>query len=195
MPGQTARRRGPDGDESLLTRAAPGGILLRRSTLGYSGLMGVDAAAMKRRSRTRTQEPTSVPRAAEGEADLMVVDTTWGEVQPLQCAPGVDTLGELELVHAMGDGAVLIDSRVPGSRAGITIPGAINIPHDKILASRARLDPARLSVFFCNGPQCPQSPAAVRALLETGYPASAMAYYRGGLHDWLTLAMPTEQVL
>ena len=172
----------------------PDGILLHRSPLRYAGTMGVEPAAIKRRARTRSQDPASVPRAAEGEADLVVVDTTWGEVQPLQCAPGVRTLGELELVHVLGDGAVLIDSRVPDSRAGITIPGAVNIPHDRILESSAQLDPSRLSVFFCNGPQCPQSPVAVRALLETGYPASALAYYRGGLHDWLTLAMPTEQV-
>lgn len=91
-------------------------------------------------------------------------------------------------------GAVLIDSRVPDSRSGVTIPGAVNIPHDRIIGFRDQLDLSRLSVFFCNGPQCPQSPAAIRALLETGYPASGLAYYRGGLHDWVTLAMPTEQI-
>ncbi len=135
-----------------------------------------------------------MPREVEGELDLVVVDTTWGELQPLQCAPGVATFGELELLDSLSGGAVLVDSRVPGSRAMITIPGAVNIPHDRILDFRDQLDPSRLSVFFCNGPQCPQSPAAVRALLETGYPASALAYYRGGLHDWVSLAMPTERV-
>lgn len=133
-----------------------------------------------------------MPRAAQDEPDLVVVDTTWGELQSLQCAPGVVTLGELELMDALKDGAALIDSRIPDSRSGVTIPGAVNIPHDRIIDSMDQLDPSRLSVFFCNGPQCPQSPAAVRALLEAGYPAGALAYYRGGLHDWLTLAMPTE---
>ncbi|WP_207767543.1 rhodanese-like domain-containing protein [Arthrobacter glacialis] len=141
----------------------------------------------------RSQDPASVPREVEGEPDLVSVDTTWGELQPLQCAPGVVTLGELELLDSLSVGAVLVDTRVPGSRAGITIPGAVNIPHDRILESKDQLDPSRMSVFFCNGPQCPQSPAAVRALLEAGYPASALAYYRGGMHDWVTLAMPTER--
>lgn len=135
-----------------------------------------------------------MPREVEGEPDLVVVDTTWGELQPLRCAPGVVTLGELELLEQISGGAVLIDSRVPDSRGGVTIPGAVNIPHDRILELRDQLDPSGLSVFFCNGPQCPQSPVAVRTLVETGYPASALAYYRGGLHDWLTLAMPTERV-
>ncbi|MHA7221207.1 rhodanese-like domain-containing protein [Arthrobacter sp. RHLT1-20] len=156
--------------------------------------MRVEPEEIKRMSRMRPQDPASVPREVQGEPDLVVVDTAWGELQPLQRAPGVVTLGELELLESITGGAVLVDSRVPGSRAGITIPGAVNLPHDRILEFRDQLNPSRLSVIFCNGPQCPQSPAAIRALLETGYPASALAYYRGGLHDWVTLAMPTEQL-
>jgi hypothetical protein len=31
-----------------------------------------------------------------------------------------------------------------------------------------------------------------RALLEAGYPAEAIRYsYRGGMHDWLPLGLPT----
>ena len=36
--------------------------------------------------------------------------------------------------------------------------------------------------------------ALLRSLLEAGYPARALAYYRGGMHDWVTLAMQTEQL-
>ena len=49
-----------------------------------------------------------------------------------------------------------------------------------------------VSILFCNGPQCPQSPDALRQLVEAGYPADRLAYYRGGLHDWVTLALPTQ---
>jgi rhodanese-related sulfurtransferase len=156
--------------------------------------MGNEPARIKRASRVRPQDPVSVPRPVEEEPDLVMVDTTWGQLQPLQCASGVVTVGELELVEQIRGGAALIDSRVPDSRGGISIPGAVNIPYDRIMERRNELDPSRLSVFFCNGPQCPQSPAAIRELLEAGYPASALAYYRGGLHDWVTLAMPTAQV-
>ena len=57
---------------------------------------------------------------------------------------------------------------------------------------RPELDPGRLSILFCNGPQCPQSPDAIRQLLQVGHPASGLAHYRGGMHDWVTLAMPTQ---
>jgi rhodanese-related sulfurtransferase len=101
-------------------------------------------------------------------------------------------VGELELLEKVGGGAVLVDTRVPDSRSGVTIPGAINIPHDAIEDRRDEFDPKRLTIVFCNGPQCRQSADAIRQLLESGYPASSLAYYRGGLHDWVTLAMPTE---
>ena len=147
---------------------------------------------MTRRERAREQDPRSVPWPVEGETDLVAVDTTGGELQPLVAAPGVRTVGELELVQLVEQGAVLVDCRTRGSFGGRTLPGSVLLPHDEIVERRGELDPARLSIVFCNGPQCPQSPDAVRRLLEAGYPATALAYYRGGLHDWVTMALPTE---
>jgi rhodanese-related sulfurtransferase len=147
---------------------------------------------MTRAERAREQDPRSVPWPVDGEADLVVVDTTWGELQPLQAAPGVRTLGEIELVQLVDQGAVLVDCRTRGSFGGRTLPGSVLVPHDEIVDRRGELDPGGLSILFCNGPQCPQSPDAIRRLLQAGYPAEALAYYRGGLHDWVTMALPTQ---
>jgi rhodanese-related sulfurtransferase len=147
---------------------------------------------MTRADRTRGQDPRSVPWPLEGEADLVAVDTTWGELQRLQAAPGVRTVGELELVDLVDQGAVLVDCRTRGSFGGRTLPGSVLLPHDEIVERRDELDPDGLSILFCNGPQCPQSPDAIHRLLTAGYPAEALAYYRGGLHDWVTMALPTE---
>lgn len=146
---------------------------------------------MARRTRTRTQDPRSVPWPVPGEPDVVALDTTWGRLQPMEAAPGVRTVGELELLEVVQQGARLVDSRVTGSLGGVTIPGAVNIPHDQTADRRGELDPGRVTVLFCNGPQCPQSPDALTALLRAGYPAAALAYYRGGMHDWVSLAMPT----
>ena len=145
-----------------------------------------------RAERSREQDPRSVPWPLDGERDVVAVDTTWGELQPLEAAPGVRTVGELELLALVDEGAVLVDSRTDGSFGGRTLPGAVSIPHDQALARLGELDRDGLSVLFCNGPQCPQSPDAIRQLLEAGFPASALAYYRGGLHDWVTLALPGQ---
>jgi len=147
---------------------------------------------MERQKRAREADPRSVPWRLEGEADLVVVDTTWGELQRLEAAPGVQTVGELELIELVEHGALVVDCRTAGSFGGLTIPGAANIPHTEMVERRSELDPHRISILFCNGPQCPQSPHALRELLEAGHPAHALAYYRGGMHDWVSLAMPTE---
>ncbi len=139
----------------------------------------------------RSERPVGVPWQVDGQPDLVTVDTTWGKLQPLRCTPDVVTVGELELLEKVRGGAALVDTRVPDSRSGVTIPGAVNIPHDAIEERRDEFDPDRLTIVFCNGPQCGQSADAIRQLLQTGYPASSLAYYRGGLHDWVTLAMPT----
>jgi rhodanese-related sulfurtransferase len=152
----------------------------------------MDQTAMSRRERGRQQPPRSVPWPVDGEPDVVAVDTTWGELQPLDAAPGVRTVGELELIELVGQGAVLVDCRTRGSFGGRTLPGSVLLPHDEIVQRRGELDPRHPAILFCNGPQCPQSPDAIRRLLDAGHPATALAYYRGGLHDWVTLALPTE---
>ena len=149
--------------------------------------------ALVRAARARDTDPQNVPHPA-GEPDLVIVDTTWGRLQPMQPVPGIPTVGELEIVDLVEKGAQLIDTRVPDSRSGITIAGAVNVPHDQVLARRSELPLDRVSILFCNGPQCPQTPDALRALAGSGYPLDRLAYYRGGLHDWVTLALPTQGV-
>lgn len=145
-------------------------------------------AQISRASRTRTESPQNLPRSS-GEADLVVVDTTWGEVQPLHPVPGVTTVGELELIELVAQGALLVDTRVPDSRSGHTLPGAVNVPHEEIVDRQSELG-SGISVLFCNGPQCPQTPDALRSLTEASFPAARLRYYRGGMHDWMTLGYP-----
>jgi rhodanese-related sulfurtransferase len=147
---------------------------------------------MTRAERTRGEAPRSVPWPLGDERDVVAADTTWGELQALHPVPGVRTLGELEVLELLAQGAILIDSRVPGSFGGLTIPGARNIPHDQALERRSELDPSEVNILFCNGPQCPQSPNALAELVAAGFPPEHLAYYRGGMHDWVSLAMPTQ---
>ena len=148
---------------------------------------------LTRTDRSRDRDPQNLPQPT-GEPDLVTVDTTWGELQPMQPVAGVRTVGELEIAELVKNGARLVDTRVPDSRSGRTLPGAVNVPHDQVLSHRDVLDPDRVSILFCNGPQCPQTPDALRALSDDGYPLEQLAYYRGGMHDWITLGMPTQAV-
>jgi rhodanese-related sulfurtransferase len=138
----------------------------------------------------RRAHPARVPRAVEGEAGLFVVDASWGVIQPISLAPGVRTVGELELIEHVRAGRPLVDCRLPEYVERGTIPGAVNIPHDEIAERIAELDPVEPTVVFCNGPQCTATARAIKALRAAGWPAERLLYYRGGIHDWVTLGLP-----
>lgn len=148
--------------------------------------------------------------------------------QPTEVAPGVTTVGEVEVINFMryqyssGTG-LIVDARVPSWHKKGTIPGSVSVPFtvfDKEKGDPAKLD-AAMKLFnvkaisgedavgfwdtlfgsrqtkgnwdftdakdlllFCNGAWCGQSPTAIRALLELGYPPEKLYYYRGGMQMW-----------
>ncbi|WP_095588664.1 rhodanese-like domain-containing protein [Actibacterium ureilyticum] len=126
-------------------------------------------------------------------------------IQPMTPAPGVTTIGELELLQMLTDpDAVVIDGRIrPEFEAG-TIPGAVSVPYTE---AADRLDElgcepdfdgficeaaaVKTVALFCNGPWCGQSPSAARRMIEAGYPADKIFYYRGGMQVWHMLGFTT----
>ncbi len=134
-------------------------------------------------------EPMRVPEPLEDRPGFVVVDTTWGQINPMKLASQVRTVGELEVIAHLEAGKPVVDSRPEEAYLKQTIPGATNVPHGDIEARMGALDPALETVFFCNGPQCGATPDSVQYLLGCSYPAQAILYYRGGLHDWLTLGL------
>ena len=119
-------------------------------------------------------------------------------------AEGVTTIGELELLGFLQDGeTVVIDSRTNSWFREGTIRGASNIPYDEILDRLAILgcEPdfdgwdcqnANQVALFCNGNWCGQSPTAIHNLLEVGYPADRIFYYRGGMQAWRLLGLSVK---
>lgn len=140
-------------------------------------------------------------------------------IQPGEIAPGVETLGELEIIHylkKMSDGdktIIVVDSRTPDWVEKGTIPGSINIPWNKLNIGKSdpitvqeilekhlgvknqdgfyMFDNAKTVVMFCNGPWCGQSPTNIKGLLKIGYPANKIKWYRGGMQDWEVLGLTT----
>ncbi|WP_439523894.1 rhodanese-like domain-containing protein [Marivita sp.] len=122
-------------------------------------------------------------------------------IQPMIPADGVTTIGELELIEFIQDPeAVVVDSRTPDWFEGGTIPGAINIPYTYVLDELGQLgcEPdfegwdcadAKQVALFCNGIWCGQSPTAIRNMIEAGFPAERIFYYRGGMQVWRLLGL------
>jgi rhodanese-related sulfurtransferase len=138
-------------------------------------------------------------------------------IQPMQIAPGVETLGELELIGYLQrvgrDPSVLVvDTRTSDEVVSGVIPGAVNVPWNDLVPAAGAVDfvvdlrleefgvlgygealdfsQAKTLVLYCNGPWCGQTPSSIRALLDLDYPADRLKWYRGGMQAWLGLGFP-----
>lgn len=138
-------------------------------------------------------------------------------IQPMVLAPGIETLGELEVLDYIAQAdknVLLIDSRETEwlQRLGM-IPGAISLSWTKLHPQHTAMDTiadtvedlfgayrvgpvwnfsnAKTLVLYCNGPWCGQSPTSIRQLLSMGYPAHKIKWYRGGMQDWKLLGLTT----
>ena len=141
-------------------------------------------------------------------------------IQPMSLAPGVETIGEVEMLEYLAkveggdDTIIVIDSRTPDWFERGTIPGAMNLPWTALNPAKGA-DPlsiadimqevygvteseglfdfsnAKTAVMFCNGMWCGQSPNNIKNLLKFGYPAHKIKWYRGGMQDWEILGLTT----
>jgi len=135
-------------------------------------------------------------------------------IQPIVAAPGVETLGELELIaylqkSTQSDDVLIIDTRPDEWYERQTIPLAINLPYDQFQDKMPYLlekhfnakrngdkwdfSNAKTLVLFCNGYWNPDSYQVVQRLLSLGYPADKIKWYRGGMQSWLSLGLTTEK--
>ncbi len=136
--------------------------------------------------------PHLVPHLADdGE---LVIDPWWGVIQPAVLHPQIPTIGELEVIEHIEQRGVAIDTRRPEyvAESG-TIPGARAI-HWEEITDHLDLFAGGVVVLFCNGPQCAATPRAVESLLEAGVAPERIAYYRGGLQDWMSMGLPVAPV-
>jgi rhodanese-related sulfurtransferase len=141
--------------------------------------------------RIPPREPKQqIPEPVPDAMGLFRVDATWGTIQRMEVSEGIRAVGELEVIKHLQAGLQVIDARGMGPHQRGSIPGSLCIPHEEASERMDELDSSQPAIFFCNGPQCAQSPWAITALLEAGHPADQILYYRGGLHDWITLGLP-----
>lgn len=141
-------------------------------------------------------------------------------IQPSTLAPGIETIGEVELIEYAtrmsggDDTIVIIDSRTPDWVERGTIPSAINLPWTQLNQAKGatpfeiaeimqeifgvteseglfNFENAKTAVMFCNGMWCGQSPSNIKSLLKFGYPAHKIKWYRGGMQDWEILGLTT----
>lgn len=125
----------------------------------------------------------------------------------------VETIGALEMINYLKqktegkESLIIIDSRTKVWVKRGTIPGTVNIPFTEfkendraieimeeefdVLSTGSALDfsNAKTLVMYCNGIWCGQSPTAIKKLLNFGYPAAKIKYFRGGMQNWESLGL------
>ncbi len=157
------------------------------------------------------QETDRSYQVGEGESAITIT-RTWstcarngGWLQEIIPASGVKPVTEIEVLKSMNDSDfIIIDMRYPKRYFAETIPTAINIPYNEVsfrldelgceqADNQLNCDQAKNIIGFCNGPVCPQSPIAMRAMIKKGFPAEKIHYYRGGILDWTALGFTTVE--
>jgi rhodanese-related sulfurtransferase len=132
-------------------------------------------------------------------------------IEPFEVTEGVETYGELEVLEFISKKrGVFIDARLKNWFEKSAIPSAVNMPFKLFLSDTPERDTilkdlggiksgsgawdfaaAKTILLYCNGAWCGQSPTAINALIEIGYPKSKMKYYRGGMQAWQLLGLTT----
>lgn len=126
----------------------------------------------------------------------------------------VETIGEREFVEFMqqsqsDENVLVVDTRTEGWHYRLTIPGSVNVPYTVMKEEESAADAldefgvmtnadgsydfskSKTLAMFCNGYWCGQTPTLIRAMLEVGYPAENIKYYRGGMQAWTSLGLTT----
>ncbi len=137
-------------------------------------------------------------------------------IAPMQVADGVATFGENDVLEFLvkkvaGNSGLMVDARMPKSRARGYIPGTVNLPFatlepdnnfkkDILKALGARefdgvfnFTDARELLVYDNGPSTDDAGALINNLLAAGYPVAKIRYYRGGMQVWSVLGFSIEE--
>jgi len=136
------------------------------------------------------------------------------DIQPIKMHKDIQTIGEVEVLNFMKrkvnkKKGLLVDLRPKSAYKKETIPSSVNIPASvkdnpaklkkimKIFGLKKNADGTIDSTkaldiaFYCNGLWCDKSSEFIKILLDNGYPADKLLYYRGGFQMWKILGFTT----
>jgi rhodanese-related sulfurtransferase len=92
-----------------------------------------------------------------------------------------------------GEALVLVDALPPMSFAHSHLPGAINLPPERVDAAAAKriADKDAEIVVYCANPECESSTDTADRLLALGY--ANVRHYPGGKDEWRSSGLPLER--
>ncbi len=165
------------------------------------------------RLRIIGEDKSFTVKTDEGDIEISRVMTgcalNKGWLQPMVPVAGVTPVGEVEVLKGLNDPETLVvDMREIDWYVEATIPASTHIPYTEVAMRLDELGCTKLDadagkkwdcagakkvIAFCNGPVCPQSPMAIKAMHREGFPMSKVMYYRGGMLAWNALGFTTAE--
>jgi rhodanese-related sulfurtransferase len=153
----------------------------------FATLVGVVVNAVRPNGVALIQSGAPVATAQHGNIDSAAVDSTHA------LAEGAISLAEMKRLFDEGT-AIILDARDPAEYAEGHIPGAINIPYDRIpeyfdvLNSQVPMD-AHV-VVYCRSLTCDFSDQLATELKIIGY--QNISVFSGGWDQWTAAGYPIE---
>lgn len=105
------------------------------------------------------------------------------------------TRTELQSRIDRGDDIVIVEALGPMYYDDAHLPGARNLPHDRVdeLAAEVVPDKDATIVVYCSNTACQNSVVAARALERLGY--TQVLEYVEGKQDWIEAGLPVERTV
>lgn len=106
-------------------------------------------------------------------------------VPPIDCA-------SLQRKLEHGDEFLLVDALPPMSYAHSHLPGAINLPPERVnVATTKRIAKDAEIVVYCANPECESSVETAERLVALGF--TNVLHYPGGKNEWRESELPLER--
>ena len=147
--------------------------------------VGIGVNAVRPHGLPLIQHGEAVSTVQHGQADSTAAETP---------APGAISLEEMKRLFD-SHGATIIDARSTDEYAEGHIPGAINIPHDRIPEFQDVLNREVANtdhiVCYCRGPECDFADLLATELKIIGY--ADVSVFSGGWEKWSGANYPVEK--
>jgi rhodanese-related sulfurtransferase/DNA-binding transcriptional ArsR family regulator len=103
----------------------------------------------------------------------------------------LDPVPAREVLHRLKSGLVtVLDVRPAEEFAAGHVPGAINVPVDKLETYLSKLPKRKEVIAYCRGPYCLMSFEAVEKLRQRGFKAKRL---ENGYPEWRAAGLPVER--
>jgi len=157
--------------------------------------IGLAQNAMRSRPIKLIQTIEPVSTASHDSPAVDSTDTAKSDDSGEQSAPQGSVSAEQTLALLQGGAVVILDARAPSAYADGHIPGAINIPYDKlpdyldVLETSAA--PNEKVICYCWSPTCDFSDQLATELKLMGY--ENVLVFTGGWDHWTAAGYDTEK--